>query len=95
MKLSEKIKFIRKNILNLSIEEFASILGVSRKTISSWENKQVLPAISNIISISLISNITIDSIIFDDYPFEIICEDIDEECYMALKTIVKEYEKNN
>ena len=26
MKLSEKIKFIRKNILNLSIEEFASIL---------------------------------------------------------------------
>ena len=32
---------------------------------------------------------------FDDYPFEIICEDIDEECYMALKTIVKEYEKNN
>ena len=63
MKLSEKIKFIRKNILNLSIEEFASILGVSRRTISSWENKQVLPAISNIISISLISNITIDSII--------------------------------
>lgn len=50
MKLSEKIKFIRKNILNLSIEEFASILGVSRRTISSWENKQVLPAISNIIS---------------------------------------------
>lgn len=95
MKLSEKIKFIRKNILNLSIEEFASILGVSRRTISSWENKQVLPAISNIISISLISNITIDSIIFDDYPFEIICEDIDEECYMSLKTIVKEYEKNN
>ena len=95
MKLSEKIKFIRKNILNLSIEEFASILGVSRRTISSWENKQVLPAISNIISISLISNITIDSIIFDDYPFEIIYEDIDEECYMALKTIVKEYEKNN
>lgn len=95
MKLSEKIKFIRKNILNLSIEEFASILGVSRRTISSWENKQVLPAISNIISISLISNITIDSIIFDDYPFEIICEDIDEKCYMALKTIVKEYEKNN
>ena len=83
MKLSEKIKFIRKNILNLSIEEFASILGVSRRTISSWENKQVLPAISNIISISLISNITIDSIIFDDYPFEIICEDIDKECYMA------------
>lgn len=35
MKLSEKIKFIRKNILNLSIEEFASILGVSRRTISS------------------------------------------------------------
>ena len=95
MKLSEKIKFIRKNILNLSIEEFASILGVSRRTISSWENKQVLPAISNIISISLISNITIDSIIFDEYPFEIICEDIDEERYMALKTIVKEYEKNN
>ena len=25
----------------------------------------------------------------------LICEDIDEECYMALKTIVKEYEKNN
>ena len=95
MKLSEKIKFIRKNILNLSIEEFASILGVSRRTISSWENKQVLPALSNIISISLISNITIDSIIVDDYPFEIICEDIDEECYTALKTIVKEYEKIN
>lgn len=55
----------------------------------------MLPALSNIISISLISNITIDSIIFDDYPFEIICEDIDEECYTALKTIVKEYEKIN
>lgn len=40
-----EIKFLRKNIY-LKIQEFAQIIGVSRVTISRWENKHSKPTAS-------------------------------------------------
>ena len=42
---------------------FADLLGVNRRTISAWENEGMNPSLNNIINISILSNISIDSFI--------------------------------
>ena len=46
MKLNEKIKEYRK-IFNLSQEQLAEKLSVSRQVITKWENDEGLPEIGN------------------------------------------------
>lgn len=64
MNIGEKIQTIRKEN-NLSQEEFAEKLGVSRQAISKWELGDSIPDIAKIALISKIFDISTDSIIFD------------------------------
>ena len=59
MKLNEKIKEYRK-IFNLSQEQLAEKLSVSRQVITKWENDEGLPEIGNLKAISKIMGISID-----------------------------------
>lgn len=62
MEFSEKIKSLRlKN--NLTQEEFASKLNVTRQAASNWENNRNLPDIEMIISISSVFEISLDELI--------------------------------
>lgn len=62
MEFSEKIKSLRlKN--NLTQEEFASKLNVTRQAVSNWENNRNLPDIEMIISISSVFEISLDELI--------------------------------
>ena len=38
MHISEKIKFIRTKILNVSAQKFADMCGVTARTVYSWES---------------------------------------------------------
>lgn len=95
MILSEKIRYVRKNILKLNVNGFADLLGVNRRTISAWENEGMNPSLNNIINISILSNISIDSFIKGNKGFELVCRDISREQYDILNQVIKEYRKIN
>ena len=59
---SKNLKQIRKNH-NLSQEQLADEIGVSRQAISNWENKRNLPDIEMLIIISKIFSISLDELI--------------------------------
>ncbi len=62
--LSDNIKKYRKEN-NMSQDELAEKLGVSRQSISLWENGQTQPTIDNIIALAKIFGISTDAILED------------------------------
>ena len=78
-----------------NVNDFADLLGVNRRTISAWENEGMNPSLNNIINISILSNISIDSFIKGNKGFELVCRDISREQYDFLNEVIKEYRKTN
>jgi transcriptional regulator with XRE-family HTH domain len=65
LNISEKLKQARL-ASNLTQEELADRVGVSRQTISNWENGRSYPDIVSIIELSNIYNMTLDSLLKGD-----------------------------
>ena len=76
MKLNEKIKEYRK-IFNLSQEQLAEKLNVSRQVITKWEKDEGLPEIGNLKSISKLMKISINYLLDEskrlEYPMRRRC----------------------
>lgn len=76
MKLNEKIKEYRR-IFNLSQEQLAEKMSVSRQVITKWENDDGLPDIGNIKMLSKLMGISIDYLLDDskrlEYPMKRRC----------------------
>lgn len=69
MNFGEKLKSLRiKN--ELSQEELAEKINVSRQAITKWENQNGMPDIENLKSIARIFDVTIDSLICDEEEIE-------------------------
>ena len=69
MKLSEKIVNLRK-ARNMSQEELAEQLGVSRQAVSRWEVGSALPDASNILQLSKLFGVSADYLLNDHYKGE-------------------------
>ena len=65
MEISTCIKDVRTK-MNMTQEDFAEELGVTRQTVSSWENGKSYPDILSIIKISNMSNISLDKMLKED-----------------------------
>jgi transcriptional regulator with XRE-family HTH domain len=65
MKIHEKIGKLRKE-KNISQERLAEEIGVSRQSVTKWENAEALPEIDKLILLSGYFGVTIDSIVKDD-----------------------------
>ena len=65
MNIQDKIIQIRKD-KNLSQEEFAEILGVTRHSVSNWERNTCYPDIETLIIISNKFNISLDDLLKND-----------------------------
>ena len=65
MKLNEKIKKYRK-IFNLTQEQLAEKLNVSRQVITKWESDNGLPDIENLKQLSKTFNVSIDYLLNDN-----------------------------
>ena len=61
MEIGNKLKAAR-NEANFTQEEIAEKLGVSRQTISNWENSKSYPDIISVIKLSDIYSITLDAL---------------------------------
>jgi len=62
MTIAEKIKQLRKDN-NMTQEDLAEKLNVSRQTISKWETNITIPDADNIVAISKLFNITTDELL--------------------------------
>ena len=67
MTFGTKLQNLRKS-KNMSQEDLAERLSVSRQAISKWELDQSLPDTTNIIAISEIFNVSIDYLLLDKEP---------------------------
>jgi transcriptional regulator with XRE-family HTH domain len=65
MIVGQKIKEIRENA-GLSQEQFAEKLAISRQAVSKWERGAALPDIENIMYISDLFNVSLDTIVKGD-----------------------------
>lgn len=65
MEIGNKLKTAR-NEANFTQEEIAEKLGVSRQTISNWENSKSYPDIISVIKLSDIYSITLDALLKED-----------------------------
>lgn len=70
MSLGDKMKKLRKRD-NITQEELAEKIFVSRQTISNWENNKSYPSIDFINSISKFFNVTIDYLISEDVNYKL------------------------
>ena len=65
MNLSDNLKRIRKEH-NLSQEELAEKLGVSRQSVSKWESGTAFPEMDKVIQICKIFNVNMDDLMNQD-----------------------------
>ena len=65
MKLSEKLKEYR-NIFDLSQEELAEKLNVSRQVITKWESDRGMPEISNLKALASLFDVSVDFLLDDE-----------------------------
>ena len=76
MKLSEKIKEYR-NIFDISQEDLAEKLNVSRQAITKWETGDGLPEISNIKTLAKLMGVSLDYLLDEtkklEYPIKRRC----------------------
>lgn len=65
MKFGENIQLQRENH-NLSQQELADILGVTRQFVSKWENDTSLPSFKNVLAIGALYDVALDELIRGD-----------------------------
>lgn len=70
MLFSEKLKMLRKNY-NLTQEELACKLNVSRQAITKWECDEGIPDIENLKQLSILFNVLIDELVKEDKKIDI------------------------
>lgn len=94
MKFCDKLQKIRKEN-NITQEELADKLGVSRQAVSKWESGMAYPDTEKLIQISKIFNISLDELINDSKDSNSIKKDnkfnIMETLDMIIKFIIKSF----
>lgn len=88
MTIGEKIKSLRKKE-NLSQEEFAERLNVSRSAVAKWESNNGVPEIGNLKIISDFFSVTIDSLLDDAQKTETIR--LNDDTVTNIATYLDEY----
>ena len=59
---------------SISQEQLAEKLGVSRQTITSWENGKIQPSAGNLAEVAKLFDMTIDRLIVSDYKKTIVAD---------------------
>ncbi len=89
-KITEKLIKLRKEH-NLSQEQLADELGVSRQAVSKWERGEASPDTDNLIALARIYDTSLDSLLFDK-PDEALCEEELENKALSLSEIKEKLE---
>lgn len=93
--ISDKIKYLRENILDMSQSKFAKMINVTRGSVSNWEHGYSNPTISHITMISSLCHITPDYLVRKNHPLEISARDLSNDQYYLLKKFIEFLKKEN
>ena len=77
---------------SISQEQLAEKLGVSRQTITSWENGKIQPSAGNLAEVAKLFDMTIDRLVVSDYKKTIVADFAEKG---MKKMIDKSNEKHN
>lgn len=69
MNISKKIYILRKKC-SMTQEELAEKLNVSRQAITRWERGQSVPSAENLVCLSRVFNVSVDSLVNDEKSLE-------------------------
>lgn len=89
MKFADNLKKIRKS-KNISQEELAEKVGVSRQSVSKWETSEAYPEMNNILELCKIFKCNINDLVNDNM---IDLDSLDEEVKMSVVKFKKEKQK--
>ena len=95
MDFADKIKFLRKEFLNMSQIDLAKKLNISRTSIYNWEIGVSKPSLGNIKAISLLCGISTDYLMKENHPLELSLFRIDNNAYKILDDLIKYMKKRN
>lgn len=95
MDFSNKLKFLRKEKLNLNQKEFGEKIDVTRSTIKNWEVGTSNPTTSHIMMISYLCGVTSDYLIFDNHPLELSLLGIEDDEYNILSSLINYFTNIN
>lgn len=84
MEIGSKLKNARNNI-GLTQEQVAEVLGVSRQTISNWENNKSYPDIISVIKMSDIYSISLDHLLKEENSMKQTYQEFLEESTNTVK----------
>jgi len=89
MKFADNLKKIRKR-KNISQEELAEKVGVSRQSVSKWETSEAYPEMNNILELCKIFKCNINDLVNDQM---VDLDSLDEEVKMSIVKLKKEKQK--
>ena len=95
MDIADKIKYLRTEVVKLPQDQFAVKIGVTRSTIKNWESGLSTPTVSHIMMISILCGVSIHYLVFDDCSEELSLNDIDDDQYKVIQTLVMYFRKRN
>lgn len=95
MKLPDKIRFLREELMDLDATEFSQKCGVNRRTIYSWENGESVPCLDNIAMIALVCNVTVNYLLDESCPLQFYCFGVSQRSFNILKETVENYHEIN
>lgn len=95
MDIAEKINYLRTKIVIQSQDQFAANIGVTRSTVKNWENGLSKPTVSHILMISMLCNVSVNYLIFDNCPEELSLIGLTDDQYLVIKTLINYYNSLN
>ena len=66
MQLKTNLQILRKRAGNMTQEKLAERLGVSRQTVSKWENGEAMPELEKLMELSSLFSCTLDALLKED-----------------------------
>ena len=90
-----KVYYIRVRLLGISQEELSYKLNISRTSVQSYERSSEVDSVNRIISLSKLSKVSTDYLIFNDCSLQLFSYELDNERYSILKQLVQFYVKYN
>ena len=91
--MGDRMRFIREVVFALSQTKFGDLMEVTRNTAKYWDEGQI--NVDKILKISQKTNISMDFMIRDNYPFELHTKGMDEALYLAILTNCTLYRLRN
>lgn len=95
MIISEKLKYQRKEVMNLKQKELAPLIGVSVATLKKWENNENYPNLSHLIMISMTCNVSLQYLVNDNHPEELSLIGLSDYEYETLKSLIDYFKEKN